>query len=208
MADEKDDVVEDDVTPDANADAVETPNGDETDWKAHSRKHERRWKEEAALRRDVETRLKEFEDRDKSDQEKAIEKARNEAIAEAKAEVSAERRAYLLESAVTRLAARGIQIKNGDKDEVVKFADPEDALLNIKSTADDLFDDEDRVNTDALEDALKELARKKPHLLATSGKDTPPSLGTADAGRGGGSQTSGDEPSIDEIFKRKSGAST
>lgn len=207
MADEKDDVVEDDVTTDENADAVETPKGDETDWKAHSRKHERRWKEEAALRRDVETRLKEFEDRDKSDQEKAIEKARNEAIAEAKAEVSAERRAYLLESAVTRLAARGIQIKNGDKDEVVKFADSEDALLNLKGVADDLFDDEDKVNTEALEDALKELARKKPHLLAAAGGKEPASVGDADAGRGGNTAVDGVEPSIDEIFKRKSGAS-
>lgn len=203
MADEKDDVVEDDVTPDANADAVETPNGDETDWKAHSRKHERRWKEEATARKDLEARLKEFEDRDKSEQEKAIEKARADALAEAKAEVSKERRADRLESAVTRLAARGISVKNGDSDEVVKFADPEDALLNLKGAADDLFDDEDKVNTEALEDALKELARKKPHLLATAGGKEAQSVGDADAGRGGGSTSAGSEPSVDEIFKRK-----
>lgn len=203
MADEKDDVVEDDVTTDENADDVETPKGDETDWKTHSRKHERRWKEEAARAKDLEARLKEFEDRDKTEQEKAIEQARADAIAEAKAEVSAERRADRLESAVTRLAARGISIG----DETVKFADPEDALLNLKGSADDLFDDQDKVNTEALEDALKELARKKPHLLAASGEEAP-SVGSADAGRGGGSTPDGDEPSIDEIFKRKSGAST
>jgi len=202
MADAVDDAVEnDDATIDENANDVEPPQGDTTDWKAHSRKHERRWKEEANARKDLEARLKEFEDRDKTDQEKAVEQARADALAEAKAEVSAERRADRLDSAVTRLAARGIRI--GDKDEVVRFADPEDALLNLKSTADDLFDDEDKVNTEALEAALKQLAIKKPHLLAVAGKETV-SVGDADAGRGGGSTTSGDEPSTDEIFQRKS----
>ena len=132
-------------------------------------------KRERKQREDLERKLKEFEDSDKSDQEKAIDDAK----AEVRAELDAERRHDRLEVAVTRLAAR-------------TFADTEDALIHLERAIkdgdgdqDEIFDNDGRVQTDAVKTALTELLERKPHLAAGDG--TPPP-GDSDAGKGRGSK--------------------
>jgi hypothetical protein len=161
------------------------------DWKAESRKHERRAKQERKAREELERKLKERDDADKSEQEKAIEKAREEAKTEALTESQKERRNDRLEVAVARNAAK-------------TFADVDDALVHIKRAIDngdvdedDIFDSEGKVQTEALKTALDDLLERKPHLKATPGR----AAGSADAGRGSGSGKSADDMSIDDHLK-------
>lgn len=168
-----------DPDPDPNPDPEP---GNELDWKAEARKHERRAKQERKAREDLERRLKELEDKDKSDQEKAIEQARKEAREEVLSEAETERRNDRLEVAVARHAAK-------------TFADVDDALLHIQRDIasgeidpDDIFDDKGKVQTDALKAALDDLLERKPHLKADAGSGRPG--GSSDAGRGGGTQMS------------------
>lgn len=163
-----------------------TDEGREPDWKAESRKHERRMKQERKAREEVERKLKEREDADKSEQEKAIETARAEAKAEALSEAETQRRADRLEVAVTRLAAKGVKVG----DNTVKFTDPEDALVFLERRisrglleADDIFDTDGKVQTDAVTAALGEILEEKPGLAADH-VDRP--SGSSDAGKGDG----------------------
>lgn len=179
----------------------------EPDWKSQSRKHERRAKEAAKRAEQAEAKLREQADADKSEQEKAIDAARKEAAAAAKTEALAELREDRLEVAVTRLA-NGIKIKDGDKDVVVKFADPDDALVHIGRAIragdvdeDDIFSAEGKVQPDALEEALLELLERKPHLKATENGSVRPS-GSADGGKGSGPGKDEESLSVDERFNR------
>lgn len=164
--------------------------GDGTDWKAEARKHERRAKQERKDRETLAAKLKEFEDRDKTDQQKAIDKAREEGAAETSTKFEVERRRDRLEVGVTRLAAKGIKIGDGDKAKTVKFADPEDALVHIERAitngdvdTDDIFDKDGKVQTAGLTTALEDLLERKPHLaLADTGG--PRGKGDADLGKG------------------------
>lgn len=150
----------------------------EDDWKAKARKHERDAKREREARETAERALKEREDADKSEQEKALDKAREEARNEALSEADKDRRNDRLEVAVTRLAAKGVKVG----DDTVRFDDPEDALVFIqREDTDGLFDDEGKVNADALEEALSDLLTRKPRLRAEGGSGSTPD---SDARRG------------------------
>lgn len=197
-----------DETVDAQADAPEAPvedvkgPADELDWKKAARKHETRAKQTARELEEARRLLKEREDADKSEQEKAIEQAREQARTEALSQVEKERRADRLESSVTRLAARGFE----DGDTVLKFADPDDAMVYLERAIsrgdvdpEDIFDENGKVQTEAVTEALRDLLSSKPHLRA---RDEPPARvpGSSDAGRG--SSSKGDE-SVEEILARK-----
>jgi hypothetical protein len=163
----------------------------EPDWKAMARKHERRAKAERKAREDAERKLSERDDATKSDHEKALEKARQEARQEALSAGEKERRKDRLEVAVTRAAARS-------------FADVDDALVHIQRAieagdvdADDIFDSEGKVQTDALKTALDELLDRKPHLKAGAGRPA----GDADGGKGDGGGKSTEDMSVDEHLK-------
>lgn len=143
----------------------------EPDWKRESRKHEARAKADKKRADALQAELDKMKNADKSDQEKAIDDAK----AEVRAELDAERRHDRLEVAVTRLAAR-------------TFADTEDALIHLERAIkdgdvdqDDIFDNDGKVQTDAVKTALTELLERKPHLAAGDG--TPPP-GDSDAGKG------------------------
>ncbi len=184
---------------------------EKVDWKQQSRKHERRAKEASKKAGELEARLKELEDAGASDQEKAVAKAREEAAATAKAEAIAELREDRLEVAVTRLS-NGITVKDGDKDVKVSFADPDDALLHIQRAIkagdvdeDDIFNEEGKVQTDALKTALIELLERKPHLKATSDGGNAGAgkvAGSADGGKGSGAGKDEESLSPEERFAR------
>lgn len=133
--------------------------------------------------------LAEREDADKTEHERALEQARQEARDEVLSQAEKERRSDRLEVAVARQAAK-------------TFADVDDALLHVERgiaagdiDADDIFDDQGKVQTDALKTALEELLERKPHLAATTGP------GSSDAGRGGG-QKGLEDMSVEDHVKR------
>lgn len=165
-------------------------------WKALSRKNEKELEKARKA-------LKEREDADKSEQEKAIEKAREEARSEALSEAEKDRRADRLDAAVTRLAAKGVKVGDGDDAKTMKFADPEDALAFLqRGDTDGLFDDDGKVDSDALTEALVDLAKRKPHLTA-EGKPGP--SGDADTRRGETANTDLEAMSPEDHAKRKYG---
>lgn len=164
-----------DETTDDTTTEVETT---EVDWKAMARKHEREAKRLRKEREAQEAKLKEREEAEQTEHEKAIAKAREEAKTEALTEAQQERRKDRLEVAVTRISAKS-------------FADPEDALLHVERAiaagdidADDIFNDEGKVQTDALKTALNELLERKPHLKAAPGQ----LAGDGDGGKGSGAK--------------------
>lgn len=165
----------------------------EPDWKRESRKHEARAKAERKRREELERKLSEQSDAEKSEHEKAIEQARKEAADEARTEAEKERRRDRLEVQVARLAAKS-------------FADVDDALLHVERRiasgdidADTIFDEEGKVHTDALKEALDDLLEAKPHLKAEAGNGGRPS-GSADAGKGKGGAKDLEAMSIDDHF--------
>ena len=98
-------------------------------------------------------------------------------------------------------------IGDGDDERVFKFADPEDAQVFIERKiargeldADEIFDDEHKVNTEALTEALAELAQEKPRLEASSsnGDGSQRPSGDAGARKGKSGGKSDDDRSIDE----------
>jgi hypothetical protein len=176
------------------------------DWQTKARKHERAAKAERKKREEAERRLKEKDDEDKTEQEKAVEKAREEGKTAAATEAEKDRRHDRLEAKCATIAARGIKLGEGDDEKTVKFADPDDAQVYIERAIregdvdeDDIFDGEGKVNADALTDALADLLKSKPHLQAGDGK-TPP--GNADTRKGGTQGNSPDEVA-DEYLKNK-----
>lgn len=210
-ADADADAGSDDADADAGANADSTTGAaddddrivKDDDWQAKARKHERAAKKARKEAEDAARKLKELEDADKSEQEKAIEKAREEARNEALSEAEKERRSDRLEVAVTRLAAKGFKVGEGDNAKTVRFRDAEDALVNIERSLggevdeDDIYDSEGKVNSDALQTALVELAERKPHLVE-DGKPPKPS-GDADGGKGSGGSGSGGAKSVEDM---------
>lgn len=180
------------------------PAKNEPDWKNQARKHERRAKAEKKAREAAEAKLKEQDEADKTEQQKAIDAAKEEGRTAALTEAEKERRGDRLEVAVTRLASKGVKV--GD-DENVKFADTEDALLHLEKAIkrgdvdeDDIFDSEGKVQTAALTEALVELLENKKHLRA-DGAGSGAGAGSADAGRGGGGGKEKEEMSVDDHLK-------
>lgn len=192
---------EDTTTTETDDKSVET----EVDWKAESRKHERRSKQTAKELEETRRKLQEREDADKSEQDKAIDEAKRAAREEALTEAQKERRADRLEVAVTRLATKGIKVG----DDLAKFADPEDVLTYLDRAiakgdlnADDIFNEESQVQTEALTDTLADLAKRKPHWLEGH---KPAGPGDSDAGKGSGGAKGLEDMTVEDHAKRKYG---
>jgi hypothetical protein len=185
-------------------------------WKNQSRKHERRAKNEKKKREEADAKLKKREEADKSEQEKAIDKAREEGRTSALTEAEKERRSDRLEVAVTRLANKTFTLGEGADATKARFADSDDALLYIERAiskgeidADDIFDENNKVKVDALKGELAELLESKPHYQARSEVEGE-GKGKGKAANGGGDQGKGsgagskdlEEMSADDHFKR------
>lgn len=146
----------------------------ETDWKAkfeaeqrHKRNLERKARKDAATIARLTGKKPEGGSKGDGDAVDA-EKIREEAKAEAQREALAERVADKIEAKAS------------------KFADPEDAVaVLLRSHKIDDFIDDDKVDVEAIADALNELGEKKPHLLAQGGRFK----GDADGGRRKGKGT-------------------
>jgi hypothetical protein len=202
--DEKDKAKDDKADDDDDA-AADKPDDDDdaakVDWKRQSRKHERDKKKAQIERDDLARKLREREDADKTEQQKAIDTAREEGRTTALSEATKERRADRLENASLRLANKGVTVGEGDDAQKVKFADPEDAEAHLQRAIrrgdvdeDELFDDKHKVNEEALADAFAEILDAKPHLRAGAaksdddeddkGKERRTAKGGGDAGKG------------------------
>lgn len=179
------------------------------DWRAKSRKNETRAKRAERERDELKKRLEKIEESNKSESEKAIEKAREEARSEALSEAEKERRSDRLEVAVTRLASKGLTIGEGDDAETKRFADTDDALLNIERAISkgeidegDIFDDEGKVDADALKSELADLLRRKPHLAAEGTERNP---GDPDTRKGGPKKSDLESMTPEDHARRKYG---
>lgn len=172
------------------------------DWKTKSRKHETRAKRAEREAAELRKKLAEREDQDKSEQQKAIEKAKREARDEVMGEVEKERREARLEAAVTRSAARGFEIEVDGEQTTVRFADPDDAQVYIDRAiakgeldADEIFDEDGKVEGRALNAALAEILEEKPHLR-DGGSGKPKS--DPDRGKGSAAQKDLEDLSVAE----------
>jgi hypothetical protein len=192
------------------------------DWKKMARKHEREAKKERKERERLEREASERAAADQSDHEKAVSDARAEGERVAKEAADKERRGDKLENATIKLAGRGVKITvkgEDDKDveKTVKFVDPDDAFVHIERMIrngdideDDLFEDNGKIKTDALTEALQDLLDAKPHLVAGasngdsgSGSSTGRKVrGSADGGKGSGGSKAVTEMSTEEHFER------
>jgi hypothetical protein len=188
--------------------AAAAAGGAEIDWKAYARKHEREAKKERKAREEAERKLSERDDADKSEHEKAVEAARQDGEKTAREKALAELRNDRLEVAVARLA-NGITVKDGDEEKTLRFADPEDAMLHIEQAiragdvdSDDIFNNEGKVQTDALGIALSELLERKPHLQAVNG-DAKRTRGESDAGKGSGGSKGLEDYSVEDHLKHQ-----
>lgn len=218
-SDDDDDADADDGGDD-DGDKKPAPKGQ--DWRRMSRKHEREAKRARKERDDLKNQLAARNDKDKSEQEKATEQAVNDATKGIKAQHQKERQHDRLEVATTRIAAKGVKVGDGDDAKTVKFADPDDAMVYLERDiangdldAEDIFDDNGRVRSDQLQEALSDLLDRKPHLGARSSSDRDDDTsgngagdgfgrrkprGSADAGKG--TPQSGEESSVDDHLKK------
>lgn len=214
--DPADDVKDDDAKDEDKNDDDDDHKPAETNWKQQARRHEREAKaardREAKARKreaDLTAKLKEREDADKTEQEKAVEKARTDATTDVTSKYEQERRAERLELAVTRAAiSRGVKVGEGDKQKTVKFTDAEDVQMWVErqirnGAADDIYTDEGKVNASTLIDLLADLAASKPSWLqgATNGAGK---VADFDAGKGKGGPKGIEDMSVEEHYKRMS----
>jgi hypothetical protein len=186
--------------------------GRKVDWKSQSRKHERRARQERKAREEAEKKLKERDETEKTEHEKAIEAARNEEREAVRKESDKERRADRLETATFKLATKGFKVTDEDgKEQLLRFADPDDAHTYVEHmlrrgdlNEDELFDDDGKVQSDTLSEALQELLESKPHLVAGNGGTggTRKVSGSADGGKGSGGGKSIQDLSVAEHFER------
>ena len=138
------------------------------EWKRRAREAERASKAQAA-------RLEELEDRDKSELQKATERATK---SEARA---AEAMRRMARAEVRALAS-------------AKFADPSDAVAFLD--IDNLLGDDGDVDPKAVESALADLLKRKPHLAK---EQAPPSFE-------GGARTTASRPTdMNALIRQKAG---
>lgn len=130
-----------------------------------------KWQRERDGRKALEARIAELEkskaadgDGDKPDTQRLRDEARAEARAEA-----------LKERCLDKIEVRAAKL----------FADPEDAVALLGRRVDDFIDD-GKLDTDAIDEAITELLKKKPHLAAAQG-GAKRFNGTADGGTRNGS---------------------
>jgi len=205
--DSKDDPPNGDDPPEDDSKDDKVEKGD--DDAAKARKHEQWAKKERERANKAEAELKKLRDADKSERDKAIEKAREEATAEVTSKYEKERRADRLETAVTRLS-KGIKVGEGDDAKTVRFAD-EDVLLRIERKLrsedidpDDLYDSEGKVNTDTLKGAVAEILGANSHLVVGDGKKP---AGDPDSRKGDKATSDLESMSPEDHAERKYGKS-
>ena len=201
---------------DGDGEGGEGGNGDETRdsnyWKRRAHRSEKKARTRPRRSEEAQKKLQERDEATKSEHEKAIEAARKEERESARKEADTERRADRLESATIRLASRGFTVKDEDgKDQTLRFADPDDAHTYVERMLrrgdldeDELFDENGKIQNDALTAALQELLETKPHLVANgngTGRTTKVS-GSADGGKGSGGGKSKTDLSTEEQFER------
>lgn len=132
---------------------------------------------------DLESRLAKLEGAKKTDHEKELEKARNEAKEAGTKEATAKANARILRAEIKSAAAG-------------KLADPADAL-RLLDLDDFEVDDDGEVDAKAITKAIAELVKDKPYLAAGSaGKPKP---GSADGGARGGSSDANVGPGSDRL---------
>jgi hypothetical protein len=187
---------------------------EDDDWKTKSRKNETRAKRAERELKEEREKREAREETEKSEHEKALEKAKKEGRAEVEIKAAQERKADRLEVSVTRLAGRKLTVGDGDDAEEVRFADPEDALMHVERAisrdeidAEDIFDKDGRVDSDALQKELVELLERKPHLREStgSGKTPEPKKGDPDTRKGDPADGSLEGMSAEDHAKRKYG---
>jgi hypothetical protein len=204
----------DDDERDADSDGDEGEKKDADHYRRELRRYERttktkRERDKKELK-ETQDELKKLRDANKSEQDRAVEKAKEEGRDEALSEAQKERRADRLESAVIRAAGKRTKIGEGDDAKEVRWDDPEDAELYLQRAikrgdvdVDDLFDDNGKVKTDVVEEHLKEFLEEKPRLAeaAGGGKDSKGKTaeGGADQGRGKGSDG---KPNMNDLLRR------
>lgn len=179
MADETTETTVSEDTESTEDATVEASTEETEDWKAHSRRHEREAKKARREADELRKQLAQREDADKSEQEKALDKARQEAADAAKAEVTGAFRKRILNAEIRALAAG-------------RFADPDDAIRLLDVEDEDAFDDQGDVKSADLSKAVDDLLDRKPHLKANGHRPS----GSSDAGKG----NAGD---LDETDPRK-----
>jgi hypothetical protein len=215
---------DDDKDDDTAADDKPADDAELEEWKAYARKWEKRAKdkptgagraerEAARLKRErdeLAAKLKEREDADKSDQEKAIDTAKRQAREEALSEADKDRRADRLEMAVSKVAAiRGVKLGAGDDAKTVKFTDPDDVLMWLEKQIDrgdidaDTIYKDGRVDMDALAEELMALAEAKPGWLAGAGKQNGIPAGSSDAGKGAAPSGNSVESELKAVQRRR-----
>lgn len=180
---------------DADDDDKDTP--DEPDWKKMSRRHERDAKKLRKDTEDLTRKLRERDDADKTEQQKAIDKARDDATAEVTTKYEAQQREDRIENAVTKLSLKGFKAKRDGKDITLRFADPDDAQLRLDRALrngdlayDEIYAD-GKVQADAVTTFLTELLEEHPRLRAAengnpTGKDQEPVDFDGGKGKDGG----------------------
>ncbi len=180
------------------------------DWKAKSRKNETRAKKAERERDEAAKKLSEREEEDQSESERKISEAEKKGREEAESKAEKERKGDRLEVAVTRLASKKLTIGEGDDAKEVRFADTEDALLNIERAISkgeidesDIFDDEGKVKTDALQKELADLLKRKPHLKDGGTEESGGSKGDPDTRKGSSAKGDLEEMSPEEHAQRK-----
>lgn len=127
-----------------------------------------KWRGERDGRKALEARIAELEKPAKGEQPDP-EKLRAEAKAEARAEAMKDRVLDKIEAKAAKL-----------------FADPEDAVALLGRRVDEFVDD-GKLDVEAIQDALDELLKKKPHLAAAAQGTAKRFSGTGDGGARNGS---------------------
>lgn len=129
-----------------------------------------KWQKERDARKALADQLAQFQAKgDKNDDKPDPEEIRKQAKEEAAAEVLRDRALDKVETKAAKL-----------------FADPEDARALLASRVDEFVDD-GKVDLDAIEEALADLLKKKPHLAAATAKRF---QGSADGGARNGNKPS------------------
>lgn len=154
----------------AEADAPLGPAGEKAldEWKRRAKEAERASREQAK-------RLQAIEDRDKTESQKALERAD-----------AAEKRAAAMAQRTVRAEVRALA--------AATFADPSDAAAFLDPS--DFVDDDGDVDTKKVEKALAELLKHKPHLAK---EQAPPSFD------GGARTTAGAPTDMNALIRQKAG---
>ncbi|MEW2415296.1 hypothetical protein AB0953_16495 [Streptomyces sp. NPDC046866] len=156
--------------PEAEADAPLGPAGEKALdlWKQRAKEAEKASREQAK-------RLQALEDRDKTEVQRASERAE-----------AAEKRAAAMVQRTVRAEVRALA--------AATFADPSDAAAFLDPS--EFVDDDGDVDTKAVEKALADLLKRKPHLAKEA---APPSFD------GGARRTADKPPSMNDLIRQKAG---